>query len=136
MLKIRQKFGNQAKIWRSGKILKIGKIFEKCWESGKILKIGQKFENGSILKILSARHFPNKIFPKKSARHLHMQRVRALLSKISGTSARHLQMTRARNLRVDTRGLPEANKTTAVSYIINKLSCNLHSLLVFKNNVR
>ena len=37
-----------------------------------------------------------------------MERARALLPKISGTSARHLQMTRARNLRVDTRGLPEA----------------------------
>ena len=81
------------------------------------MKIGQKFENGSILKILSARHFPNKIFPKKSARHLHMERARALLPKISGTSARHLQMTRARNLRVDTRGLPEAIKCGYVQII-------------------
>ena len=95
-MKIRQNYENRAKISKSSKNL----------------KIEQKFENGSILKILSARHFPNKIFPKKSARHLHMERARGLLPKISGTSARHLQMTRAQNLRVDTRGLPEAIKCT------------------------
>ena len=43
-----------------------------------------------------------------------MERARALLPKISGTSARHLQMTRARNLRVDTRGLPEAMLLNAI----------------------
>ena len=67
ILKIGQKFENQAKIsklgkiWKSGKILEIGQNFENratFWKSGKILKILQNFENrakiwksGQFLKI-------------------------------------------------------------------------------------
>ena len=98
-LKIKQKFENQAKIWKSGKNLKIVQKFEnraKFWKSGN----SENFE----ARVISRQ----KLVPQIRASFTKW-RARIISShKFSGTNDARGQMTRAREMRVDTRCLPEA----------------------------
>ena len=140
ILKTGQNFENWAKFWKLGKIWKNGQNFEngaKFRKLCKILKIGQNVENqaklkrsGKILKIWQNLWKTGQNFKNFDARQM-----RVISQLLAGTStndarasnpaknwshksARHLQKTRARNLRGDTRGLPEA-KIVAVSLFFN-----------------
>ena len=117
-----------AEFWKWGKILKMGQNFEnwvKFWKLGKMLKIGQNLKN-------RAKFWKSgKIFekPGKISKILMRVKCASYSQLLAGTStndarasnpaknwshksARHLQKTRARNLRGDTRGLPEAFSMT------------------------
>ena len=101
MLKIRQNLKNWAKFWKSGK------IFEK---PGKISKI--------LMRVKCASY--SQLFPGTSTNDA---RASNPAKNWSHKSARHLQKTRARNLRGDTRGLPEAICSCVIAYASAQLDC-------------
>ena len=95
-----------AEFWKSGKILKIGQNFEnqaKFWKSGKIFEKSGKISK-NLMRVKCASY--SQLFPGTSTNDA---RASNPAKNWSHKSARHLQKTRARNLRGDTRGLPEAS---------------------------
>ena len=111
ILKMFENFGkfwkNLENFWKILKILKKLKNFEKFW---KILKNFEKFENfdARLIRVLSQ---------KFSGTLTKDARASFPIKNWSRKSARLLPITRARQVRVDTRVLPEAQGSANVSVL-------------------